>query len=105
MNYFSKFRTHNLRVLCSGFYFALIASVSAPASAEVLAFWNPSGTVDSSLPLPPTNVSASLLAAGSLSGGPGVTSPGPFANAYEFDNWSGGVFDAADYLAFSTTGN
>ena len=56
------------------------------------------------MPLPPTSVSPNLASAGNLSGGPGLTSPGPFANAYEFDNWSGGAFDATDYLAFSTTG-
>lgn len=99
-----KSRIQNLRLLCSGLAFALIATVSAPACAEVLAYWNPSGTVDSSVPLPPTSVSPNLASAGNLSGGPGLTSPGPFANAYEFNNWSGGAFDATDYLAFSMTG-
>lgn len=102
---FPRSRTQRLRIFCSSFVFASVALVSAPAFAEVLAFWNPSGTVDSSFPLPPTSVSANLLSAGNLSGGPGLTNPGLFANAYEFDNWSGGGFDASDYLAFSTTGN
>jgi hypothetical protein len=101
---FFKSRSQNLCCL-SGFVFALMACVSAPASADVLAFWNPSGTVNSSAPLPPASVSPSLASAGNLSGGPGLTNPGPFANAYEFDNWSGSAFDATDYLAFSTTGN
>lgn len=104
---FFKSRMQNLRVLrvCSGFVFALMACVSAPASADVLAFWNPSGTIISSVPLPPASVSPSLASAGNLTGGPGLTNSGLFANAYEFDNWSGGAFDASDYLAFSTTGN
>ena len=57
------------------------------------------------MPLPPASVSPSLASAGNLTGGPGLTNSGLFANAYEFDNWSGGAFDASDYLAFSTTGN
>jgi hypothetical protein len=76
---------------------------SFPAAAAVLAFWDPAGTVDSTIPLPPTSVSPGISAS-NLSGGPGLTSPGLFANAYEFDNWSSGAFDANDYLAFSTTG-
>ena len=99
-----KSRIRTLRVLCA-IVFALTASISAPASADVLAFWNPAGTLDSSVPLAPASVSPSLASAGNLTGGPGLTSQGLFANAYEFDNWSGGAFDATDYLAFSTTGN
>jgi len=102
---FFKYATRNLRVLRGGFVFALMAGFSAPASADVLAFWNPSGTIDSSVPLPPTSVSPGLASAGNLTGGPGLTNPGLFANAYEFDNWPSGAFDATDYLAFSTTGN
>lgn len=104
MHPFSKFRPKSLRAIFSGLAFALAAGVSTPASAEVLALWNPAGTIDSTLPLAPTSVSANLTSAGNLSGGPGLTNPGLFANAYEFDNWSGGAFDANDYLAFSTTG-
>ncbi len=88
-----------------GIAFAWIASVATPAGAEVLAYWNPAGTVDSSVPLAAASVSAALFSAGSLAGGPGLTTPGPFANAYEFDNWPAGALDSSDYLAFSTTGN
>src|SRR5438445_10244075 len=105
MIYVFKSRTQNLRVLWFGLVFALIATISAPASAEVLAFWNPSGTIDSSMPLPPASVSPNLASAGNLTGGPGLTNSGLFANAYEFDNWPSGGFNATDYLAFSTTGN
>jgi hypothetical protein len=105
MNLFFKSRWQGLRILRSAFAFALIATLSAPLSAEVLAFWDPSGTLNSSVPLPPTSVSPSLASAGNLTGGPGLTDPGLFANAYVFDNWSGGAFDTSDYLAFSTRGN
>lgn len=102
---FFKSRIQNLRGLCGVVVFMLMVCVSGPASAEVLAFWNPSGTIDSNMPLAPSSVSSSLLSAGNLSGGPGLTSPGLGANAYMFDNWTGGAFDANDYLTFSTTGN
>ena len=90
-----------------GVVLALLAGMlaSAPAAAEVLAFWNPAGTVNSTNPLPPTSVSPNVLSAGSLFGGPGLTNPGLFANAYVFDNWSAGAFDANDYLDFSVSGN
>ena len=90
-----------------GVLFALIAGVlaSAPAVAEVLASWNPAGTVNSTNPLPPASVSPNVLSAGNLSGGPGLTNPGLFANAYVFDNWSAGAFDSTDYLDFSVSGN
>ncbi len=82
-----------------------IGTIAMPAAADVLAYWNPAGTVVSSSPLAPTSVSAELISAGNLSGGAGLTVPGPFANAYEFDNWPSGALDTSDYLAFSTTGN
>src|SRR6202012_2095695 len=88
----------------AGFVFACIASVTTPAFADVLASWNPSGTVDSNAPLPPS-ASNALISAGNLTGSPGLTSPGPFANAYEFDNWPSGALDTGDYLAFSMSGN
>jgi hypothetical protein len=101
----NPFKTRSARKAAIGLAFAWLASNATPASAEVLAYWNPAGTVDSSSPLPPTTVSANLLSAGNLTGGPGLTTPGPFANAYEFDNWPAGALDASDYLAFSTTGD
>lgn len=100
---FAAVRMQSLRALGIGIFMALVAGASFPAAAAVLAYWNPAGTVDSTIPLPPTSVSPGI-SAGNLSGGPGLTSPGLFANAYEFDNWSSGAFDANDYLAFSTTG-
>lgn len=84
---------------------ACVASIAMPAFAETLAQWNPAGTIDSSSPLAATTVSANLLSAGNLTGGPGLTASGLFANAYEFDNWPSGALDTNDYLAFSTTGN
>jgi hypothetical protein len=94
-----------VRAMLLGVIFALLSAVSLPAIAEVLASWNPAGTVDSSNPLPASTVSPNVASAGSLSGGPGLTASGLFANAFEFDNWSSGAFDASDYLNFSVTGN
>ena len=88
----------------AGFAFVCIASVATPAFATVLASWNPAGTIDSSTSLP-ASASNALISAGSLSGSPDLTSPGPFANAYEFDNWPSGALDTGDYLAFSMAGN
>jgi len=99
---FAGFRPPCLRA--TGVALAFAACISAPVSAAVLALWNPSGTVDSSVPLAPASVSSNISSAGNLTGGPGLT-PTTFANAYEFDNWSAGAFDANDYLAFSTTGS
>jgi hypothetical protein len=98
---FAGFRLLCLRAM--GVLLVFAGCISAPVSAEVLALWNPSGTVDSSVPLAPASVSSNISSAGNLSGGPGLT-PTTFANAYELDNWSAGAFDATDYLAFSTTG-
>lgn len=94
-----------IRRVASAIAIAWIAAGALPARAEVLAYWNPAGTVDSSSPLAPTAVSAPLLSAGNMTGGPGLTNPGLFANAYEFDNWPAGPLSADDYLAFSTTGD
>ncbi len=102
MNFFASFATRNRIV---SILIACFACAATPVSAEILAYWNPAGTVDSNSPLPPTTVSAHLSSAGNLTGGPGLTSPGPFANAYEFDNWPSGALDTSDYLAFSATGN
>jgi hypothetical protein len=95
------------RTLRLGVLFAFMAGLlaSAPALAEVLASWNPAGTVNSANPLSPASVSPNVLSAGNLSGGPGLTSPGPFASAYVLDNWSAGAFDSTDYLGFSVSGN
>ncbi|MEO8133545.1 MAG: IPTL-CTERM sorting domain-containing protein [Betaproteobacteria bacterium] len=94
-----------LRTVGLGVVFAFICAASSNVAAEVLAFWNPTGTVDSANPLAPASVSPNVVSAGNMSGGPGLTSPGLFANAYEFDNWAAGAFDANDYLQFSVTGN
>jgi hypothetical protein len=94
-----------MRKWALGIVFAWIVSFATPADAGVLAYWNPAGTVDSSVPLAPASVSPALTSAGNLTGGPGLTSPGSFANAYEFDNWPAGALDSTEYLAFSTAGN
>ncbi len=99
------FESRSVRKAIVSTAMAWIATIAMPATADVLAYWNPSGTVVSSSPLPPTTVSPELTSAGNLTGGPGLTVPAPFANAYEFDNWSAGALDTSDYLAFSTTGN
>ena len=61
-----------------GVFLALIAGAlaSAPAAAEVLASWNPAGTIDMANPLPPASVSPNVTSAGNLTGGPGLTTPG-----------------------------
>ena len=56
-------------------------------------------------PLPSASVSPNVSSAGNLTGGPGLTHSGLWANAYVFDNWSAGAFDSTDYLDFSVTGN
>jgi hypothetical protein len=84
---------------------ALLSAASLSAEAEVLASWNPAGTIDSTFPLAASSISPNVTSAGNLTGGPGLTPPGLFANAYVFDNWSAGAFDANDYLAFSVTGS
>jgi len=93
-----------VRALALGLAGALLSAAPMSAAAAVLAAWNPAGTVDSTVPLPASTVSPPVTSASALSGGPGLTSPGLFANAYEFDNWSAGAFDANDYLQFSVTG-
>jgi IPTL-CTERM motif len=93
------------RAMAAALLITLGVGVATPVAAEVLAFWDPGSSVDASLPLPPTSVSPNIASASNLVGGPGLTSPGVFANAYVLDNWSGGAFDPNDYLSFSTTGN
>src|SRR5579859_4210854 len=87
----------------AGIVLACLANVSTPVFADVLASWNPAGTVDSSAPLP-ASTSNALISAGSLTGSATLTVPAPFANAYEFDNWPSGALDTGDYLAFSVSG-
>lgn len=87
-----------------GAVFTWIAGSATPVFADTLAYWNPAGVLNTSSPLPPTNVSADLTSAGNLSGGPGLTG-GSWANAYALDNWPAGALDTGDYLAFSTSGN
>jgi hypothetical protein len=87
-----------------GAVFVCISSIAPPAFADILAYWNPTGAINTSSPYPPTSVSADLSSAGNLSGGPGLTG-GAWANAYALDNWPAGALNANDYLAFSTTGN
>jgi len=93
-----------LRKMALGVGFVCIACSATPALADVLAYWNPAGTVDSTLPLPRASAAAAV-SAGNLTGGPGLVSPGPFANAYEFDNWPSGTLNTTDYLDFSITGS
>ena len=99
----NAFRTRPARA-AAGIVFACLAHVSTPAFADVLASWNPAGTVDSSAPLP-ASTSNALITAGTLTGSATLTVPVPFANAYEFDNWPSGPLDTGDYLAFSVSGN
>ncbi len=73
--------------------------------AAVLATWNPAGTIQSSTPLPPSVVSPSLTSAGNLTLGPGLSDPGPFANAFVGTNWPAGALNTNDYLSFTITGN
>jgi hypothetical protein len=94
-----------LRAVGLGMAIALLSAASLSAEAEVLASWNPAGTIDSTFPLAASSISPNVTSAGNLTGGPGLTPPGLFANAYVFDNWSAGAFDANDYLAFSVTGS
>lgn len=101
----SSFIIRTTRQAAIGMIFAWIASIATPACAEILAYWNPAGTIDSSSPLPPTTVSAPLLSAGDMTGGPGLTNPGLFANAYEFNSWPSGPLSTDAWLAFSTTGD
>ena len=82
--------------------FLCVASLAVHAA--VLVQWNPTGTIQSSTPLAPSLVSLDVTA-GNLTLGPGLTDPGPFANAFVGDNWSAGALDTTDYLSFSITGN
>jgi len=100
----NSIRLRAARKAAIGIAFAWIACIAPLAFAETLAYWNPTGTLNTSSPLPPTTVSANLSSAGNLSGGPGLTG-GSWANAYALDNWPTGALDTNDYLAFSTTGN
>ncbi len=103
----SRILTSRAITMRLGVFLALMtgALASAPAAAEVLASWNPAGTIDMANPLPPASVSPNVTSAGNMTGGPGLTNPGLFANAYVFDNWSAGALDSTDYLDFSVTGN
>jgi hypothetical protein len=85
--------------------FALMCGASSNIAAEVLAFWDPPSVQNGATPLPPTTVSPNVTSAANMIGGSGLTATGLFANAFVFDNWSAGAFDANDYLQFSITGN
>jgi hypothetical protein len=89
----------------SGLAALLLCVAPFAAHADVLAQWNPAGTVQSSSPLPPSVVSPNLGSAGNLTLGPGLTDPGPFANAFVGNNWPSGALDTNDYLSFAITGN
>jgi hypothetical protein len=99
----TTFSLQILRRAALGITFAWMLGNGATAQADVLAYWNPAGTVNSSTPLPPASA-APTVTAGNLSGGPGLDNPGLFANAYEFDNWPSGPLNTSDYLDFSVTG-
>ena len=85
--------------------FALTTALSVPAFAEVLAFWNAPAIYTGGTPVPPTSVSPNVTSASNMTGGPGLTATGTFANAIIFDNWPSGALDANDYIQFAVTGN
>lgn len=97
--------TSNVRAAAVAAIFALTTALSVPAFAEVLAFWNPPAIWTGGAPVPASSVSPNVTSASNMTGGPGLTASGLFANSISYDNWPSGALDANDYLQFAVTGN